>query len=410
MEESGIIRFKKKFFDTRKQVMRDPRVMIYFLVFIYTLHITPASYISSSFLEQFTGKGYVGYVYSIGSILTIGAIVLARRSLQFFGNFKTFMSMMTVNVLTLLILTYSLFVEPTRIWGVIFVAAFTIGFIVRTVAFLCIDVFLEHYSSDEDTGGIRGLFLTSLNIAFVLGPLVAGVLITDTSNAARVYGWASIFAVIVMLLSYKYFRNFQDSKYEKSEIIKTLFKISKNKDLYRIFMSNLILRIFYALMIIYTPIFLTTHIGFGLGQVGLIMSIALLPFIMLQIPLGNLADDKFGEKEILTIGFIVTALATLSIAFVNVKIFALWAFILFMTRVGASAIEIMTETYLFKKIDDDDINILGLYRVVRPIAYIVSPVLASLFLLKFNISIIFIFLSVVLLYGIRYSLTLKDTL
>jgi MFS family permease len=77
----------------------------------------------------------------------------------------------------------------------------------------------------------------------------------------------------------------------------------------------------------------------------------LLPFVFVQFPLGRLADKKWGEKEILSLGFIIVAIATGLISFISGGSMILWMTILFITRIGAATIEIMCDTYFFKKVD-----------------------------------------------------------
>jgi MFS family permease len=388
----------------------DSRGIIYLLVFLYTLHATPAIYINSSFLEQMVGKSSVGYIFAISSFFTLISFVFVRRALRKFGNFKFFISILGINTIGLALMSTSLIVDINKYWTALYVIAFVIIEIMRNASFLSIDIFLEHFTSNKNTGGVRGFFLTSLNLAFVFGPMVASFLISGSANLGIVYVWGFILSVLVMIMAYFFFKKFEDPHYEKSDLIHTLGFVLLNKNLRKIFSANLILRFFFSWMVIYTPIFMHDVIGFSYSDIGIIIGIGLIPFVLLEIPLGKIADSKLGEKEILTAGFLIASAATLIIIFLPSPILWVWAVVLFMTRVGAAMIEVMTETYLFKKIDADDINVMGLYRAVRPFAYVISPIIASIMLVFFSMHSLFIFLSIILLTGIYYSLTLKDTL
>ena len=409
MEIQDIISFKKILKNREKRMEKNPRLIVYLLVFLFTLHLTPGAYINSSFLEQFTGQNFVGYVYSVGSVITIFAFIISRKLLRRVGNYKTFMTIMSLNTISLLVLSLSLVVNNNPKFGWIFVSAFIVGYVARSIAFLNIDIFLEHYTNNSDTGSIRGIFLTSLNFAFVLGPIIAGLLISSTADSAKVYVWGFIVSLLVMFLAQGYFKSFKDSHYEKSDMAKTLKIVLKDRDLFKIFSSNFILRFFFSWMVIYAPIFLHDQIGFSLSQIGLIIGIGLIPFILLEVPLGKIADSRFGEKEILSIGFVIAAISTFAFSLISVKIFWVWALIMFMTRVGASMIEVTSETYLFKKIDVDDVSIMELYRAVRPFVYVISPIIASILLIYFDMKYLFIVLSFVVISGLFYSLTLKDS-
>jgi MFS family permease len=178
----------------------------------------------------------------------------------------------------------------------------------------------------------------------------------------------------------------------------------------KIFLSNIMLRFFYSWMVIYTPIYLHEHIGFSWGEIGLIFSIMLVPFVVLGSPLGKIADKYIGEKELLSLGFVIVAVSTAYLSFVDSSNFLVWALVLLVTRIGASMVDIMSETYFFKKIDGSDSNLLGFFRMTGPIAFIIGPLLATLVLPFVGIKYLFLVLGILMLWGLRYSLTLKDTL
>ena len=176
-------------------------------------------------------------------------------------------------------------------------------------------------------------------------------------------------------------------------------------------MSMFILQIFYAWMTIYTPIYLHGNLGLDWGAIGIIFGIMLLPFIFVQFPAGELADSQFGEKEMLSIGFIITALATITMFFVTGKSILVWGLILFGTRVGAALVEVMCDVYFFKKVDNQNANLISFYRMGRPLAYIIGSLIATLMLSipYFGLKNLFLVLGFMMFLGLRYSLALKDT-
>jgi hypothetical protein len=103
------------------------------------------------------------------------------------------------------------------------------------------------------------------------------------------------------------------------------------------------------------------------------------------------------------------AVATALIAFVTEQNAWVWAAILFMTRVGAATVEVMADTYFFKKVDATRAHIISFSRMARPFAYIISPVIATILFFAFDMKGLFIFLGFLMLYGLRYTLALKDT-
>ena len=149
--------------------------------------------------------------------------------------------------------------------------------------------------------------------------------------------------------------------------------------------------------------------GFGWDKIGIIFSIMILPFVFIQIPVGYLSDKVFGEKEILSIGFIVMAISTAMIPLIDTDDLVTWALVLFTTRVGAAMVEVMNDTYFFKKVSDKNLNLINLYRMVNPMAYITGPIIATMLILFMPFVNIFYVLAFIMLFGLRYSLAIKDT-
>jgi MFS family permease len=86
-----------------------------------------------------------------------------------------------------------------------------------------------------------------------------------------------------------------------------------------------------------------------------------------------------------------------------------WAVILFFSRIGASLVEIMRETYFFKKVDAKDIQLINALRSITPISYIIAPLAVGLILSFLQIEYVFLFLGLIILLGLYPALTLKDT-
>jgi MFS family permease len=213
----------------------------------------------------------------------------------------------------------------------------------------------------------------------------------------------------VILIIFSNLGGFKDPEYKTFNVFETIKNINVNQNIRNIIISSFLLQLFYSWMVVYTPIYLNQYIGFSWGSIGVIFSIMLLPFVFIQIPLGYLADKKFGEKEILTFGFIIMGISTATIPFIHNKNLFLWALVLFMTRVGAAMVEVMNDTYFFKKVSDKNLNIINFYRAVNPIAYIISPMLATVFMIFFPIVNIYYILGLLMIFGLRYSLTIQDT-
>lgn len=375
---------------------------IYFLSFLFTLHTAVAAYINSSFLTNIIKEDYVGLLYTASSLLII--IILSRSSviLKNFGNKKLTFAFLGANMLALLGL--ALTKNPYIIMG-----SFVIFMTTNTLVFYCIDIFIEHFSNDNKTGLIRGLYLTIVNMAYLLSPLLAAYLIAKGDYKA-IYIFAFILSFMMAIGLIFYTKHFKDKKYEKGSIIDSLKNLRKQKDTYPIFIINLLLQFFYAWMVVYTPIYLHQHLNFNWNQIGLMFMIMLIPFVIFSLPIGVLVDKyKVNKKTLLYIGFFTIGVATSLMAFVSSLDVLIWGLVLFGTRVGASIIETTSEIYFFEKISDKDVNLISIFRDMLPVAYILAPIVATIifFFIPFN-NYFFLILGIIMFSGFYYIYQIKN--
>lgn len=382
--------------------VRSNIFLICLFAFLFALHVAIPAYITSTFLSNYVGEQAVGIVYTLGAIATIIAFTQLPKLLGRFGNYRVTTIMIVADLLTTFILAFSQ--NP-----LILVIAFIINFVAIAAIGLSMDIFLESYSTDSKTGRIRGYFLTSGNIAWVISPLINSVLVQE-SNYPAVFLASAILLLPIILILLEHFRNFKDAEYRTINYWGTLKEVFKQKNIRGILVAGFLLQFFYSWMVIYTPIYLHDHLGFNWSDLNMIFSLMLLPFILIELPLGKLADSRWGEKEILSLGFIIMAISTALISYVTDHHFIIWIAILFMTRVGASMVEIMSETYFFKKIDATNLNLMDVFRTVRPWAYVLGPLTAILLLQFLPLQYLFLALGFITVIGLRYSLSLEDTL
>jgi MFS family permease len=187
------------------------KITIYLVVFLFTLHFTPATYIESSFLEQFMPTERVGLVFSLAAILTIIAFFVITKLLRRFGNFKVFSVIIFVEIISLLVMASSF---PSYI----IVTAYIFGFMLRSMAYFSLNIFLESLTKDKETGGIRGYYLTVINIAFFLGPMLTSFILTD-HQYYKIFIISAILEIPALYLTLKYLKNFEDPIYQKPNLL-----------------------------------------------------------------------------------------------------------------------------------------------------------------------------------------------
>lgn len=377
------------------------RGMLYLSNFLLAIHLFVVLYVNSSYLATFVGEDLVGLIYIFGSILSLASFFLISRVLARFGNIRTLTG---IAILEFLIFIGLAFPGHPAIAILLF-----IGYLVLYPFILyCLDILLERYTDDErETGSVRGLFLTITSLGIIIAPLLAGLVVGD-EQYARVFIFAALFLIPFLVIIRRTFRTFTDGHYTPLKPRFLFTCLTGNRTLFTIFKAHFLMQLFFAWMVIYTPIYLHEHIGFDWGTLGVIFTIMLIPYAF-EAVLGKIADRWWGEKEMLTLGFVLTACFVGIMSFVTSVNPLIWAGILLMTRVGAALLESMTEVYFFRHVDSNDANTISCFRMLRPLAYIIAPLVGVLALFFIDIQYLFILFGVIILFGLRYSLSLKDT-
>lgn len=384
-----------------KAIRKSTLFILYVLGFIFAFTSSIPAYVNSSFLKELTNEQLIGIIYSAGSVFTLLTLIFTPRILKRYGNYKVITTISVAYLINFLVLAFS-----SSLASIIF--SFLISGAMATVIYFSLDIFIEHNSSDIKTGSIRGIYLTCINLAWLVSPWLAGIIV-DESFYRRVYLVVAIIMIPVILLALFYLKNFIDPEYKAINIFETIKSINLNNNIRNIWLSSFLLQFFYVFMIVYAPIYLNQYMGFDWKSIGLMLSIALIPFVLIQVPLGYFADKQMGEKEILSSGFVIMAVSTIIIPIIHSNNFILWTIILFITRVGAAMVEVMNDTYFFKKVEDKNLNLINLYRTASPLSYIMAPLIITALIYIIPFESTFYFIGILMFFGLRYSLTLQDT-
>ena len=372
---------------------------IYSAGFVFSLSIALMSYINSSFISSFINEKMVGLIYALGSITSIIMLLIAPKIFRKIGGYRFLLSVIGLNALSILLFAFS-----QNAWSA--VTMFILSFTLNILIFFSLDELLEISSKNSSIGKTRGSYLTLSSLAWIIAQLGLGTILGGFSFRTI---YLSSFVIMLFLFAISYFglNHIPEPKYDRINIKKYIGEFFKNRNLFRAYGMSLLLQFFYCWMIIYTPIYLSSYLGFSWKEIGLIFAVMLLPFIIIPFQMGKYAD-KVGERKTLMWGFGIASLATLSLFYIHSHEIWVWAMLLFTTRIGAASIEVMNDAFFFRHIKPENEEFVGVYRSAPPIAYIVGPLFAFVifnFVPSFNF--IYIILGAFMLYGIYLSSTIR---
>lgn len=374
--------------------------LIGFLSFILGFLDAFLIYILSAYFSLATGSDNVGVFYFVAYSGLLISLFYLQPLIRHIGKARALYLMLGISILAGAFLTRI----PITWLGIFIVLIFMIA---KQLIWVVLDVLLESFSKDKISGRIRGFYLTVMNAGLLLAPFLSTMTLTRF-HYEGVFFVLILGYMVVFLIALVGFRNDNAVFQGKIKLRQTFVKMARKKNLFHIYHISFAMDFFYAMMIVYTPLYLRS-LDFSWNEIGIIFTIMLLPFVFLQYPIGVLADKRLGEKEMLVASIVITAVSTYALGFLGKQTLLVWAVALFMTRIGIAGIELLRDSYFYKQIDGDSVDTIAFFRTATPVANILGALFSAILLLFFPLKSIFFLTTLILFISLFSALALKDT-
>lgn len=377
-------------------------VLLYILGAILAIANALPAYIQSNYLGTMFSLTWISIFFATANFVTFFAIIFFPRLIKRYGNLAT-------TEVNLFLFVVSLIGMSLANNFVLIYISFILLSVVSNLIWINMDLLVEKFSDDASTGRTRTIYFTAINLGWILAPALSSFLVQRAG-----YYWVFIIAAACLIpffaLLINYRRRFKDShRYKTSSALKTIGSLWKNKNLRGIYFISLLLSIFFSSAVVYIPIYLHQTLGFSWSVLGIMFSIMLLPFLLVEIPAGYLADKYFGEKEMLGAGLGIVILALFLFFAIRTPDVWIWGGLLFLSRVGAALIEAMRESYFFKLVAASDVPYINFFRTASPLGYLIGTGLAAIVLIFYPLQYLFIFIALLLSSGFMFLYIIKDT-
>jgi predicted MFS family arabinose efflux permease len=249
-----------------------------------------------------------------------------------------------------------------------------------------------------------------MSIISAVSPFLSSELITLGDGSFKYAYLASAAALVPIIgILLLYFKDFQDPLYTHLDALKAIRSFWIKKDIRAVFIVHFALQMFFMCMVVFSPLYLTQHVGLSWVQFGIVMFFAQMAYVIFEYPIGYIADKYIGEKEMMSFGLMVLAISTACISFVSVPSVVIWSIIMFVVRIGASFVEVTTEVHFFKRTNSSDAQIISFFRVTRPLAYIAGALLASLSLLWLPFNLLFVVFALMMIPAMFITFDIEDS-
>lgn len=281
----------------------------------------------------------------------------------------------------------------------------------RLFVMIAISLYVRDFANKKNLGEEEGIFYKFNNIGVFFGPLIGGFIGAYLSEEV-----AFILSSAVMLfgVSYFYYKQVIEKVPAITEMdenkthailgsIKDFFRNSGRTKAYIVTMFDLMWIVFKNL---YIPLYAFQQ-GYLESISGLVLAIGIIPFIILEVAVGEYADKK-GVRLSVSTGFTIIACLLVLVFLSPWPILNL--IILILCNIGASLIEPLQEYILFKHLPkEEEDRLYGVYMTVDPVAYFLTPMIGAgvLFFLPFNYLFLAFSIIMFLAAGISWKI-LKD--
>ena len=373
--------------------------LINFISFLTGFSQAVIIYVMSYYFKLASGTENVGFFYTAIFILVLILLVNLHKLVKKWGKSQVFLFALLAKIG---VLTWLSLIEPS-FWSI---ALLGVYLVLNSLEWATLDVILESFSRNHLSGRIRGTYLTILNLGFLCGPFLSAKILA-AADFRGIFIFILIINALAFILALAGLRNVNHDFSQNLGVKDLIKKVLKRKDILNIYYISFVLEFFYALMVIYTPLYLL-DLGFSWEKIGIIFTVMLIPFVLLQYPAGILADKKIGEKELIIASIIMMATATALVYFTHSQSLFIWSLLLFATRIGAALIEILRDSYFFKRVSGYDVDLINFFRTSMPLAYVISTFLSGMVLIFLPIKSAFIIVAIVVLSALYPAWKLVD--
>jgi len=364
-----------------------------------SLGFAMVSTIWAVYLESFThSASSVGLLTTLFTGIGILAYFLLIPVIE-----KRDKSKLLVAAFLIFLISYFLFSIYSNFYLVVF-----LGIILAIATSLRVTVFgiiVRDKTKTKEVSKNEGFIYTLLNLAFLIGPLIAGYL-------AQKFGFKFVFLIVAIILFFsillfKLFKIKDSSKVKRIDhnIFKVSLEFFRDKNRLKTYCISGAVNFWLALIYIYMPIRII-ELGLGNFTVGLFLAGVMAPLILFEYHFGKLGGKK-GFKKLFFLGFLILGVLSL-LCFSFKNIYFILA-ILVLASVGISMVESTTEAYFFDTIKKNQRErYYGLYNTAIDVGHITGTLFPALILLIFPFRTIFLFFAAIMLFLSFSSLKMRE--
>ena len=369
--------------------------------FLVAIALALVDTIWAVYMDSFVhSEAIVGF---ISAALTLIAIVSCFVLVPIIEKYKK--SSLFFWSLILFGITYLLFAINTKFYIFVILAFFlTIFYILRMNSY---GIIVKDKSTKTQLSKNEGLIYTFMNLAWVIGPLIAGYL-------ANAYGINLIFLVsaIFVFLSALAFKVSKINDVNiKKKLDKNIFKNTKeffkNKNRILSYFISGAVNCWWILIYLFMPMHII-RTGLNNLWIGYFLFAVAVPLVLFEYKFSKLAGKK-GFRKIFKTGFGILVLISLLCFFItNIYLVLL---LLALASIGMAMLESTTEAYFFDIINKkQECKYYGPYNTGIDVCQFIGKILASVVLIFLPFNYIFLLFGALMFLMFLLSFKIKNVI
>jgi len=304
---------------------------------IVSLSAAAMNTIWAIYLDSFLNNTvYVGLFSSLLTVIAIVAHFAFIPVIEKADKAKLFSSSLLLFILFYLVFTFNQSFTVLVIVAILM----TIFLSLRVASF---GILVRDTSSQKGLSRNEGMVYTFMNVAFVIGPLLAGF-IAARYNLRWVFALSAFFLFIgFLILKFSGIKGDKGKKKLDRNIYKNFTDFFKSKDRVIAYLLGSGVTIWWILIYLFMPLHMIRN-GFTELAIGYFLFAIAVPLIIFEYVFSKTAG-KIGFRKIFKIGYLLTAIIALAcFFFTNLYIVAA---LLVLASIGLAMIEPTTEAYFF---------------------------------------------------------------
>ena len=360
------------------------------IAFIVALAFSSISTIWALYLDSFVNnESLVGLISSVLAVISFLSYLILIPIIEKSEKSKLFL-------FSLLIFSISYLFFSINKNFIIFLLLASIVTITDTIRITSFGIIIRDKSTRKNLPRNEGIKYTFLNIAWLIGPLIAGY-IAEKSGIPIVFILSSLLIFLAFVL-FKISR-IKDANIKKKpdiNLIKNFLEFFHDKNrVMAYFISGGLSLWWGSLIYLFMPLYIIRSNLDNLW-VGYFLFAIVIPLILLEYKFSRLAV-KIGFKKMFMLGFLIAFLASLICFFLtNIYLILL---ILTLASIGLAMIEPNSESFFFESLatKEEELKYYSPYNTSIEVFHFIGRILSSLIIFIFSFKSIFLLFAFLML-------------